>query len=49
MYGLSALKAINANAAILAEDRARQSKGLKPKSPAAAIQRKSRSATSRIK
>jgi hypothetical protein len=47
MNGLEQIISINRNAAALAEDKARQAKGLKPKTVEAAIYRKSRSATNR--
>jgi hypothetical protein len=43
MYGLESLKAINATADAQAEDKARQARGLKPKTPLAHSLRKARS------
>ena len=43
MYGLAEIKSINLTAATQAEDKARQARGLKPKTPLAASLRKARS------
>ena len=47
MHGLSQIVSINRNAAILAEDKVRQAKGLKPANPAAQAIRRATSATAR--